>query len=138
MEELEGLGVKAIINLCDEYKGPTRTYRRNGVSLLWLRTVDHLEPTVEVGDRPHTHRTCTHRKCTACTPQHVCAPHAHHQAMRTACSFIEHHRKRGSGVYIHCKSGRGRSAAVAMAWLMHHRRMDVMAAQKQLLSVRKV
>ena len=36
MEELEGLGVKAIINLCDEYKGPTRTYRRNGVSLLWL------------------------------------------------------------------------------------------------------
>ena len=62
MEVLEGLGVKAVINLCDEFKGPTRTYRRNGVSLLWLRTVDHLEPTVEVGDRPHTHR-----RCTACT-----------------------------------------------------------------------
>ena len=48
----------------------------------WLKTVDHMEPTVE--------------------------------AMHTACSFIEHHRKNGTGVYIHCKSGRGRSAAVAM------------------------
>jgi len=106
LHTLEAMGVKAIINLQDEYKGPTRHYRRNGVSLLWLRTVDHLEPTVE--------------------------------ALRTACSFIEHHRKRGSAVYIHCKSGRGRSAAVAMAWLMHYRKMDVMSAQKKLLSVRKV
>ena len=106
LHELDSMGVKAVINLCDEFKGPTRFYRRNGISLLWLKTVDHLEPTVE--------------------------------AMRTACDFIEHHRKRGSGVFIHCKSGRGRSAAIAMAWLMHYRRMDVMQAQKKLLSVRKV
>lgn len=106
LNELDAMGVKAVINLCDEFKGPTRFYRRNGISLLWLKTVDHLEPTVE--------------------------------AMRTACDFIEHHRKRGSGVFIHCKSGRGRSAAIAMAWLMHYRRMDVMTAQKKLLSVRKV
>merc|ERR1719203_2072513 len=58
--------------------------------------------------------------------------------MNTACSFIEHHRSRGSGVYIHCKSGRGRSAAVAMAWLMKHRKMTPKQAQQHLLEARKV
>ena len=86
LTELQSLGVRGVVNLCDEFKGPASSYRRMGVSLLWLKTVDHLEPTVE--------------------------------AMRTACSFIEHHRQAGDAVYIHCKSGRGRSAAIAMAWLM--------------------
>jgi len=106
LQVLDDMGCKAVINLCDEYKGPSRYYRRNGISLLWLKTVDHLEPTVE--------------------------------AMHTACSFIEHHRRNGSPVYIHCKSGRGRSAAIAMAWLMHHRKMTPMQAQQHLLDRRKV
>ena len=105
IKTLESLGVKAIINLCDEFKGPARTYRKKKMTLLWLKTVDHMEPTVE--------------------------------AMHTACSFIEHHRKNGTGVYIHCKSGRGRSAAVAMAWLLHHKRMTLREAQDHLLSMRK-
>ena len=50
------------------------------------------------------------------------------EAMRTAVSFIEHHRKRGSGVYIHCKSGRGRSAAIAMAWLLEVKKMRPLEA----------
>ena len=106
LRELDMLGVRAVVNLCDEFKGPSHAYRKRGVSLLWLKTVDHLEPTVE--------------------------------AMRTAVSFIEHHRKRGNGVYIHCKSGRGRSAAIAMAWLMQVRGMRPAAANQHLLNVRKV
>ena len=106
VRELETLGVHAVVNLCDEYKWPHRAYRRNGMAMLWLRTVDHLEPTVE--------------------------------AMRTAVDFIEHYRKRGGAVYIHCKSGRGRSAAIAMAYLMHAKRMRPLQANKHLLKVRKV
>ena len=106
LRELETLGVSAIVNLCDEFMGPTDAYRKDGVSLLWLRTVDHLEPTVP--------------------------------AMRTAVAFIEHHRKRGAGVYIHCKSGRGRSAAIAMAWLLQVKRMTPLQANQHLLAVRKV
>jgi len=106
LRELERMGVKAIINLCDEFKGNSRYYKKKGISLLWLRTVDHLEPTVE--------------------------------AMHTACSFIAHARKNGHGVYIHCKSGRGRSAAIAMAWLMYHRGMSPKQAQEHLLRQRKV
>ena len=96
----------AVVNLCDEFMGPAAEYRKHGISLLWLRTVDHLEPTVP--------------------------------AMRTAVAFIEHHRKRGAGVYIHCKSGRGRSAAIAMAWLLQVKRLTPLQANLQLLQVRKV
>ena len=106
LRELEILNVQGIVNLCDEYKGLHHVYRKKGISLLWLKTVAHLEPTVE--------------------------------AMRTAVSFIEHHRKRGGGVYIHCQSGRGRSAAVVMAWLMQVKRMRPLEANQHLLRVRKV
>ena len=102
---LTALNCKAVVNLCDEYAGPA-CYRQGGISVLWLKTIDHLEPTVE--------------------------------AMHTACSFIEHQRAQGNAVYIHCKSGRGRSAAIAMGWLMHARRMTPKEAQLQLLSKRKV
>ena len=43
---LYGCSVSAIVNMCDEFMGPAETYRKRGISLLWLRTVDHLEPTV--------------------------------------------------------------------------------------------
>ena len=135
MEVLEDLGVKAVINLCDEFKGPTRTYRRNGVSLLWLRTVDHLEPTVEVGDRPHTHR-----RCTTCT-HHTTRAHTAHPPPGDAHSVQLHRappQARLGRVHTLQVGPRAQRGAVAMAWLMHHRKMDVMAAQKQLLSVRKV
>ena len=106
LAELEALGITGIINLCDEFKGNTAAYRRMGMSLLWLRTIDHHEPTVP--------------------------------AMRTAIAFIEHHRKRGNGVYIHCKSGRGRSAAIAMGWLLQVRKMKPLEANTHLMEQRRV
>ena len=106
LAELEALGITGIINLCDEFKGNTAAYRRMGMSLLWLRTIDHHEPTVP--------------------------------AMRTAIAFIEHHRKRGNGVYIHCKSGRGRSAAIAMVGLLEVRNMNPVDAKTQLMEDRIV
>ncbi len=38
--------------------------------------------------------------------------------IRRAVEFIESHVAQGERTYIHCKAGRGRSAAVAMGWLM--------------------
>ena len=39
-------GVRGVINMCDEYRGPTKQYDRLGMNELWLRTVDHFEPSV--------------------------------------------------------------------------------------------
>ena len=35
-----------------------------------------------------------------------------------AMDFIAEYRKRGDGVYIHCRAGRGRGATVALCWLI--------------------
>ncbi len=41
-----------------------------------------------------------------------------YEDLKRSVSFIEKHTGRGGGVYIHCKSGVGRSAAVAFCWLL--------------------
>lgn len=53
-----------------------------------------------------------------------------------AVDFVEAHRSRRETVYIHCKAGRGRSATVALCWLVAHRGMTPAQAQAHLESVR--
>ena len=40
-------GVRGVINLCEEYRGPLRKYKELGMEHLYLPTTDHFEPTVE-------------------------------------------------------------------------------------------
>ncbi|ELR19225.1 dual specificity phosphatase, catalytic domain containing protein [Acanthamoeba castellanii str. Neff] len=57
--------------------------------------------------------------------------------MKTAVQFIDHNVQQGKKVLIHCMAGRGRSAAVAMAWLLYRfRQLDLDTAQQLLLSKR--
>ena len=44
--------------------------------------------------------------------------------------------EQGNTVYIHCKAGRGRSATVAICWLMSAKSMDPWQAQQHLLDHR--
>ena len=41
-------------------------------------------------------------------------------------------------MYIHCKSGRGRSAAIAMGWLLQVRKMKPLEANTHLMEQRRV
>ena len=50
--------------------------------------------------------------------------------------FITRHVEQGDNVYVHCKAGRGRSATVALCWLMAYRAMDPWQAQQHLLNKR--
>ncbi|HMP80437.1 MAG TPA: dual specificity protein phosphatase family protein [Pirellulaceae bacterium] len=50
-----------------------------------------------------------------------------------AVEFIETHAAQGHRVYVHCKAGRGRSATVAMCWLMKSKGLSAAEAQEWLI-----
>eukprot|EP01041_Mallomonas_annulata_P009645 gene9645-20046_t len=45
-QALYKMGVRGVINMCDEYGGPQRSYDSVGIKQLRLITVDHFEPTL--------------------------------------------------------------------------------------------
>lgn len=46
VDALVSRGVRAVVNLCDEYAGPEKQYRRHHIQQLRLQTVDHCEPSL--------------------------------------------------------------------------------------------
>lgn len=40
-------GVDGVINMCEEWRGPTRQYKKLGMEELYLPTTDHFEPSQE-------------------------------------------------------------------------------------------
>ena len=47
VQELHRLGVRAVVNMMDEYNGPSHEYQRLGIKQLRLPVIDHMEPTVQ-------------------------------------------------------------------------------------------
>ena len=45
-DKLHALGVRGVVNMCNEYSGPTGAYARLGITQLRLPTDDHYEPRV--------------------------------------------------------------------------------------------
>lgn len=62
--------------------------------------------------------------------------HPSRESIDCAVEFIDQSVAAGKKVYIHCKAGRGRSATIAICWLMHSRGMSLPEAQAHLLNCR--
>ena len=56
--------------------------------------------------------------------------------IESAIEFIERHAKQDGSVYVHCKAGRGRSATIAVCWLMKTLGITPREAQEKLLNIR--
>jgi atypical dual specificity phosphatase len=41
------LGVRGVVNMCEEYPGPTAEYAKVGIEQLWLPTTDFHHPTLD-------------------------------------------------------------------------------------------
>ncbi|MFT5300193.1 MAG: atypical dual specificity phosphatase [Mariniblastus sp.] len=52
--------------------------------------------------------------------------------IRSAIEFIEQYRALGKTVYVHCKSGRGRSSTIVLCWLIHCHNLCPEVAQRRL------
>lgn len=107
-------GVRAVVNLCAEYGGPVKAYAA-------------MRPPIEQLHLP--------------VVDHV-EPSV--EVLEQAVDFIAAQRARGRRVLVHCKGGHGRSAAVAMAWLVSEKgsliggAMTPLEAQRRLSSLRHV
>jgi len=110
----EPVNCRAVISLCDEYTPDVQEYRDLGITggVLHLPTIDHTEPSL--------------------SDLWV--------AVRFIEDFIRANPSPSDGsVYIHCKGGHGRSAAVAFAWLLYSdASLTPETAQQHLTQVRKV
>ncbi|KAI8594502.1 protein-tyrosine phosphatase-like protein, partial [Dissophora ornata] len=104
--------VEDIVNMCAEFQGHLETMKELGLVQCWIPTRDFHTPTLEsiwVGVRFIS-------KCEARWQE---LPEA----------------ERGR-IYIHCKAGRGRSATVAVCWLLFCYKLTVEEAQRVLLKAR--
>jgi atypical dual specificity phosphatase len=98
--KLSANGVRAVVNMCQEYAGPTSAYAQWGIEQLHLPTLDFTPPTF--------------------------------QSVMTAVDYIERKRGEGAAIYVHCKAGRGRSATIAMCWIMKTRKLSPQEAFRHL------
>lgn len=57
--------------------------------------------------------------------------------LERAVQFISTHVSAGESVYVHCKGGHGRSAAVVLCWLVANG-MQPRQAQQHMLEIRRV
>ncbi|KYR02118.1 phosphatidylinositol phosphatase [Tieghemostelium lacteum] len=39
-------GIKGVVNLCDEYQGPQKEYKKHDIDQLYVPVIDHYEPSV--------------------------------------------------------------------------------------------
>lgn len=106
VDEFYKQGVRAVVNMQDEYSGPVAKYKSLGIKQLRLPTVDHVEPTVA--------------------------------DLKAAVDFIKAQRESGGKVYVHCKGGHGRGAAVAFAWMLLDSRLGLEETQERLSAMRAV
>uniref|UniRef100_K3W9C1 Uncharacterized protein n=1 Tax=Globisporangium ultimum (strain ATCC 200006 / CBS 805.95 / DAOM BR144) TaxID=431595 RepID=K3W9C1_GLOUD len=106
VQALHTRGVRAVINLCDEYSGPLLQYKKLHIAQLHLPTIDHTEPSLE--------------------------------DIETAIAFIKEKKESGVRVYVHCKGGNGRSAAIVFCWLLYARNMTLLEAQEYISEKRSV
>jgi atypical dual specificity phosphatase len=93
-------GVCAILNMCDEWKGPLVAYQAAGIVPLRVPVLDFTSPSTK--------------------------------QVESAIAFIVDNINAGRTIYLHCKAGRGRSATVALCYLMEACKLSPEEADREL------
>lgn len=109
-DKLEKLGVRAFVNLMDEFGHLLQQgeIQRRGMTELYIPTPDYLEPRIEDIER--------------------------------AVQFLELNANNNVITYIHCKAGKGRAPTIALCYLMKkhqftpHEAMNYIVARRGQVS----
>jgi len=133
VKELHKQGVRYVINLMDENEGPISEYKKCDppIQQLYLPTIDHTEPTLEdlsaAVDFIKTHIQE--------------AEDEQKQKKNTNNSDNSNTNENDDlipKVYVHCKGGHGRAAAVVFCWLLYSQRLTPDECQRRLNVIRHV
>ncbi|KAI8049418.1 protein-tyrosine phosphatase-like protein [Gilbertella persicaria] len=91
--------VDTVVNLCAEFPGYKKLYRDLDIKQIRLETPDFSIPSIEM--------------------------------IRQGIQEIEHRKQQNpkSTVYLHCKAGRGRSAVIAVCYLLRTYTLDLTTCQ---------
>lgn len=104
LRRLRELGIRAIVNLCDEFKGHAKELRRHRMTQLRLPAVDHFPVPLDY--------------------------------LLRGLEFIRTQLESGRRVYVHCKAGQGRSATLAMCYLMARYDLTPLEAYRRIRRIR--
>ena len=104
IESLSQIGVRGVVNTCEEYTGPIDAYNQHNITQLHVPIIDHCPPSLK--------------------------------DINTAINFIETYVNMQAKVYVHCKAGRGRSATIALCWLMKSQKVTAEQGLNQLINKR--
>jgi atypical dual specificity phosphatase len=100
-----GLGIRGVVNLCEEFRGNADLYNQLGIRQLWIPTIDNTCPSLASIERAVTfieeHRRRGESVYGACLGLHQSVRH------RAYCVRP-----------VHCRAGKGRSATVVLCYLM--------------------
>ncbi|GJJ68068.1 hypothetical protein EMPS_00414 [Entomortierella parvispora] len=132
-------GVTDIVNMCAEFKGHLEKMQELGLHQCWIPTQDFCTPSLEsiwIGVRYI-------EKCKSREPQkEQVQEQAHaqeHEQREPAEDRLDSPKSgglEGGTVYLHCKAGRGRSATVALCWLVYAYKVTRIEAQVILFKAR--
>lgn len=101
---LAKIGIKGVVNTCEEYAGPVGEYQKYGIEQFRMPTIDFTHPKID---------------------DVIAAVDFMDATIAKGASSDEPHR-----VYVHCKAGRARSATVVICWLMKTRQISKEDAQQ--------
>ena len=130
--------VCAVINLCEEYDGPSRLYDELGIEELRVPTTDHFEPSVhdiiqavQFIQRYKDYNDDNERISIDDNDEDY---DVQGEEKKDTDSLLTEKKmkERPRRVYIHCRAGHGRSAAIVYAWLMHQQQQQQQQQQKEL------
>ncbi|KAG0336473.1 Phosphatidylglycerophosphatase and protein-tyrosine phosphatase 1 [Podila horticola] len=104
--------VENILNMCAEFRGHLEKMRELGLYQCWVPTRDFHTPSVpDIWTSVRFIEKCEKQRQEL--PENV----------------------RGT-IYLHCKAGRGRSATIALCWLVYYFKLSTLEAQAILLHAR--
>ena len=135
-QALHAMGVRAVVNTCDEYAGQTERYAQLGIQQLYIPLVDCCPPSLE--DIVQVISFINSETAKQLGPDHARGLTASSAGKKLPSESKELMHGEPAKVLVHCRAGKGRSATLVLCYLMWKMKMGRREAQSFIEQHRKI